>query len=292
MGGFDEIRFEWDKADKSKDYLKTQVKKIKLNTRLDGLKPGTFFQEKWAEWRKLWQEWQDKQKSYKTTSTKKDDDDDDEVDISKVDNVSDIGDGKPLYAHFEYEDWLMTSSRFEFWLLCVTFVKDCDDPDRVGVPKDHFAFYYNKYFGKHFVAQNYGQKDQDGVVAMFKDVIAQTDEGLLVSSRGDDVDNVDTFLKFTEERRRERQRRIDGGDETARLRFPAQQTAKDSAANWKAGGAPPPPPPIDAGDEGGHRGRDWGRDRGAYGGRDRRDYGAGRDAGKGKGKWGPGKGKR
>merc|ERR1719433_360582 len=34
-----------------------------------------------------------------------------------------------------------------------------------------------------------------------------------------DLENPDMFVKLTEENRRERQRRIDAGDETARLKF-------------------------------------------------------------------------
>merc|ERR1712070_1220253 len=48
---------------------------------------------------------------------------------------------------------------------------------------------------------------------------------------------IESFVKMTEEHRRERQRRIDAGDETARLKF--QRTTPAAAQRPAQGGAVP-----------------------------------------------------
>ena len=49
-----------------------------------------------------------------------------------------------------------------------------------------------------------------------------------------ELDNLDVFVKLTEESRRERQRRLDAGDETARLKlaFPEPRPAFPQVA-WR-----------------------------------------------------------
>merc|ERR1712000_504837 len=72
----------------------------------------------------------------------------DGVDIFGIEEVSDIGDGSPLFKMFGFEDWAMLGLRFESHLLSHAFTKDADDPDRKGVHLDHLGFYYQKYFKK------------------------------------------------------------------------------------------------------------------------------------------------
>merc|ERR1719253_392235 len=94
--GFDDIRYEWLKGEKAKDYLQAIVKKYKLSTKIEDLKPGTAFQEKYSEWKKKYQGWQDKQKSWKASQKKEkkeDEDDDDEIDVSKPEDIADVGQG-------------------------------------------------------------------------------------------------------------------------------------------------------------------------------------------------------
>lgn len=221
--GFDEIRYEWSKADKAAEYMKARVKTMKLNIRLDSLKPGQFFKDKTAEFRKSFQEWQDKQKSWKQSSKK--DDDDDEADLDTVDNVLDAGNGIPLFANFAYEDWTMLQTRFEFWALTVSFIKDLDDPDRPGVPYKDILFYYSRYFNKQISPKQFAAKDLDEVLNMIKDTVALNADKLLVASL-DDNESIIKFVKLTESVRRARQRRIDGGDETARLVFPPPEVQR------------------------------------------------------------------
>merc|ERR1719221_506178 len=57
----------------------------------------------------------------------------------------------------------------------------------------------------------------------------------------EEVEDLATFLKMTEEQRRERQRRIDAGDETARLKFsPLALSAAPSAPKTASQAAPAP----------------------------------------------------
>merc|ERR1712113_1073884 len=67
--------------------------------------------------------------------------DEDEVDVLTV-NVDDIGNGKPLFANFEYEDWTLLGLRYEFHLLLHAFRRDVDDVDRQSFHESHLDFYY------------------------------------------------------------------------------------------------------------------------------------------------------
>lgn len=67
---------------------------------------------------------------------------------------------------------------------------------------------------------------------MIKDTVS-TKDGLVVSTLSDDLESLEIFLKLTEEHRRERQRRIDAGDETARLKFQPPPESKPVAPKPK-----------------------------------------------------------
>lgn len=152
------------------------------------------------------------------------------MDIYAQENINDVGDGIPLYAEFSGEDWMFARLRFEFGMLTWSFKKDIDDPDRVGIPMDHVGFYFQKYFGKGLNTKQFGASDTTELLMLIKDT-AGVKDNLLVSQLTDDVDNLDIFVKLTEEARRERCRRIEAGDETARLKFtaPKEQPAKPAA---------------------------------------------------------------
>merc|ERR1712174_57187 len=89
----------------------------------------------------------------------------------------------------------------------------------------------------------YGAASESDVYALIKDTVTSKDT-LLISQRPEEEDDLDIFVKLTEENRRERQRRIDAGDETARLKFsplaiqqPAAAKAVGSVAAAVAGGS-------------------------------------------------------
>ena len=43
-----------------------------------------------------------------------------------------------------WEDWTLLSLRYELHLLTHAFPKDSEDPERVAVPLEHLAFYYQQ----------------------------------------------------------------------------------------------------------------------------------------------------
>merc|ERR1719442_158301 len=109
-----------------------------MTQRVEDLKPGDAFKEahpKWQksmqEWRKLASDWKDagkrkallakraeakkKEAEEKGDEAPKEDPqiDMDELDVFAVENVSDVGNGEPLFANFAFEDWLLLSTRYE-----------------------------------------------------------------------------------------------------------------------------------------------------------------------------------
>jgi hypothetical protein len=243
--GFDDIVYEWDKGAKAEEYLKTWVKNKKLTTRIEDIKPGKVFREKVTEFTKLTKEWTDKLTAFKAAGAKKpakkSEEEGDDIDIFSVADVLDVGKGVPLFDQFTFEDWMLMKLRFDFCLLILSFKTDANDPDRAGIPLDHLTFYYQKYYSKPINFKNYGVADTKELITLIKDTVS-IKEGLVVSTLSDDLDNLDIFLKLTEEHRRERQRRIDAGDETARLKFvaPAENKPAPKAAAAPGGGATKP----------------------------------------------------
>merc|ERR1712039_317239 len=69
--GFDEMRYEWQGATESTDYLRKWVLDKKLNSRIEDLTPGDWFKEKHTEWIKSFADWQAKQKAYKNSPAAK-----------------------------------------------------------------------------------------------------------------------------------------------------------------------------------------------------------------------------
>jgi len=236
--GFDDISYEWEDAAKSAAYLQNWVLNKKLTTRIDDIKPGQFFKDKAVEFEKAYKEWQTKQKATKKPAKKATEEEEGkEVDIFSVVDINDV-EGVPLYDKFVFEDWELVKLRFEYCMLVLSFKKDCDDPDRVGIPVDHVSFYYSKYFKKPINLKSYGVSAESELFALLKDVVS-TKDGLLISQLSDDLENCDIFVKLTEEHRRERQRRIDAGDETARLKFtpppkPVEKPVEKPEAKAKA----------------------------------------------------------
>jgi len=123
---------------------------------------------------------------------------------------------------------MLMQMRFDFAALIWAFRKDTDDEDRTGIPMDHLAFYFNRYFKKSINPKNFGVADVPAMFAFIKDTVAIEDK-LLTCKLQDDLDNFDIFVKLTEEGRRERSRRIEAGDETARLKFVQASAAKPAA---------------------------------------------------------------
>merc|ERR1712039_533020 len=107
----------------------------------------------------------------------------------------------------------------------------------------HLAFYYNKYYRKTLNAKYFGVNTNLELCTLVKDTVKFSENPqVLTSVMGEEPENFDMFVRLTEEHRRERQRRIDAGDETAKLKFSplaaqAAQTAKASSSAATTGAA-------------------------------------------------------
>merc|ERR1712151_865997 len=70
------------------------------------------------------------------------------IDVFAVKDLTDIGDGEPLYGNFKFEDWTLLELRVTLHLLVRAFKKDVADPDREQFREGHLQFYYERYFEK------------------------------------------------------------------------------------------------------------------------------------------------
>mmetsp|Transcript_43048 Transcript_43048/g.77141 ORF Transcript_43048/g.77141 Transcript_43048/m.77141 type:complete len:822 (-) Transcript_43048:111-2576(-) len=217
--GFDEIKFIWQKEPASKEYLRKWVLETKLTTRIEDLQPSQDFKDKFAAWQKSYSELQGKQKAWRAAGSKKSKEGS-APDIFSVEDINDIGGGEPLYSSFEAEDWALLQLRWEMYLLQDSFKKDVNDADRVAIPEAHVGFYYGKYFKKQINTKQFGVTEVADLVKLVKDTVAiSEDTKMFATILEEEVESLDMFVKLTEDSRKERQRRIDAGDETARLKF-------------------------------------------------------------------------
>merc|ERR1712151_1286386 len=116
----------------------------------------------------------------------------------------------------------LLSLRYELFLLVQAYRKDVDDEERIGIHETNLAYYFNKYYHKNLNPKDYGKEANQGLVDFVKDAVTLDKEtNVLKSDMEPEQDSLDIFVKLTEESRRERQRRVDAGDETARLKFNA-----------------------------------------------------------------------
>jgi len=229
--GFDEIKFEWQNEAKSGDYLNTWRKQKKISSRMDHLQVGEWFKTTSVAFQKQIDEWQAKQKAKPKSAAKpkkaegedaEEEESKPDVDIFEVKDVCDIGNGVALFSEFAFEDWTILSLRAELFLLMEGFKKDANDDERVGIHESLFQHYYNKYFKRGFNPKLYGKDNLKEVISDFVKDTVKIDEtnGVLGCSLAEDADrDISYFLKLQEESRRERQRRIDAGDDSVRIDF-------------------------------------------------------------------------
>jgi len=153
--------------------------------------------------------------------------DKEDMDIFGVEDVCDVKDGQgtPLFCAFAFEDWALLSLRFELHLLVHSFRADCGDPERTGIHPEHLSFYYQKYYKKALNTKNYGVETVEDLIALVNDTVIQNRSKVVESQVTDDLETNEIFVKLTEEARRDRQRRIDAGDDSAVLKFLRPQQA-------------------------------------------------------------------
>lgn len=280
--GFEEIKLEWSKADKCKEHVQQWISARKLTSRVEDIMPSDWFAGKWKDWQKVQQSWHGKQNNYKVAQAKKVTDlaakeakrkareaakekgetveeeeekaeeedagskvDTETLDVFGVEDVLDIGGGEPIFANFGFEDWTMASLRYELHTLTHAFKRDVNDPERVGMFIDHLPFYYNKYYKKALNPKFFGVETLPELLDFVHDtVVLNPKNKVLESQLPDDLESVGIFTMLTEEARRDRNRRVDMGDESARLKMVAPQQAVIATPALQAAGVRPPMPGI------------------------------------------------
>mmetsp|Transcript_6185 Transcript_6185/g.14367 ORF Transcript_6185/g.14367 Transcript_6185/m.14367 type:complete len:811 (+) Transcript_6185:154-2586(+) len=126
--------------------------------------------------------------------------------------------GDPLYAKFEHEDWTLLSLRYEVHLLLHAFRRDVNDPTRPTFHKSHLPFYYQRYYGKVLSPKSFNVWSLDKVLEWIEDTVEVTASGTLEADLEEDTP-LECFVRLAEEHRRERQLRVDMGDDSAYLKF-------------------------------------------------------------------------
>jgi len=152
-------------------------------------------------------------------------------DAFRVEDVCQLeASSKPLFASFEFEDWALLGLRFELHLLAHAFRHDCPDPERGGIPPEHLAFYYSRYYRKLLVPKNYGMETTQDLLELVSDTVVvglrtRVVESLLAA----ELESNGIFVKLAEEDRRRRQLRADAGQAAARLSFPTRPATATGA---------------------------------------------------------------
>jgi len=145
------------------------------------------------------------------------------VDIFGVDDISDVGNGMPLFNEFGQEDWTMMALRYELHLLAHAFRRDAADPDRPGIHVDHIAFYYQKYYKRSLVLKDYGVETFQQLVDLVHDTVYMSSKSVLVTLIDEDLESPAVFAKLVEEARRFRQFQLALGKEEAALKLAPSQ---------------------------------------------------------------------
>lgn len=69
--GFDEVRTDWAKGTKAKEFLTQWILQRKLTTRVEDIKPSPWFNQKWGEWQRTVQGWHAKQAQWRSIEVKR-----------------------------------------------------------------------------------------------------------------------------------------------------------------------------------------------------------------------------
>jgi len=155
-------------------------------------------------------------------------------DVFAVEDINDMCNGEPLFANFAFEDWALMGLRFELHLLVRSFRHDVEDLDRPGMTEEHVPFYYYRYYRKHLNVKFFGRDTTNDLTGLVKDTVEFNDNVLATKLEEASFDHPQ-FVRLTEEARRDRFRRIEAGDDSAKLRFNIMATPSDMG---KGGGGP------------------------------------------------------
>lgn len=113
------------------------------------------------------------------------------------------------------------------------------DPERVVFHESHVGFYYKKYFKKDLSMKYYNCSNLTELLNLIPDIIEVNSNKTLGGLLSDDSP-MDNFVRLTEESRRERQKLIDAGDESAVLKFSQRQVSQDQRGGKGAQGGKGP----------------------------------------------------
>eukprot|EP00746_Dinoflagellata_sp_MGD_P166365 gnl/MRDRNA2_/MRDRNA2_96194_c0_seq1.p1 gnl/MRDRNA2_/MRDRNA2_96194_c0~~gnl/MRDRNA2_/MRDRNA2_96194_c0_seq1.p1 ORF type:complete len:816 (+),score=233.30 gnl/MRDRNA2_/MRDRNA2_96194_c0_seq1:84-2531(+) len=222
--GWSDIKFLWSNRSACEKKLKDWSRNKKSTERVDDIVPSDWFKEKLEEWTK---QREDLKKLHKEFQSKNEKPSKAEPDLSSCTDINDAtGSGEPLYSKFEMEDWALLNLRFEVHLLIHAFTHDVNDEDRPGIHVEYFDFYYQKYYKRGFTLSYFGCKEFQEMLDLIKGTASIDEEKKVLNSELSGEDGMEELVKATEEARRERARRIDAGDETARLQFKVPTGAK------------------------------------------------------------------
>ncbi len=153
----------------------------------------------------------------------------DRVDLAGITDVHNA-DGKstPIYRHFKYEDWVILSFRVELHLLVASFLHDIAAPDHMGIPSGHVEQLFTLYFKTNLDLGKLGAETLAKGLEILQAPMELLDGKELRSELPMET-ALEEFVKGTEEYRRARIRRVEAGDESAKLSFPRLQKARAPA---------------------------------------------------------------
>ncbi|CAE7222737.1 DDB1B [Symbiodinium microadriaticum] len=203
--------------------------------------PGPAFQAEWAKWQKQLREWRQAYDEWRQVLQQLQEWDEKEskgiqlpsidpnFDVFGVENILDIGEGEPLFGNFEYEDWLLLSTRVELHLLVHHFR---DDTGGAVLDESNLAHYYKCYFKKNFKPEDFAVKTAEEVILLVEDSVCI--ENALLEHKLPENTSWLHFLKSTEQLRRERMQALEAGDETVTLSFPGAEKEREAARKKQA----------------------------------------------------------
>merc|ERR1719189_41202 len=113
----------------------------------------------------------------------------------------------------------MLSLRFELHLLVYCFKMDVNDAERPSFHESHLPFYYYKYFKKQLNVKQFGVESNAELVKLIEDTVEVAQKNAIVEAQLSEDTPLESFIRLTEDHRRERLNRVDAGDEAAALKL-------------------------------------------------------------------------
>jgi len=207
--GFDEIVFSETEAE-DRELLTKYIENRKLTERLQPT-ASQEFRHKWENFTKDILIWMKQRRGLDMTGIEEKEYTDDVLTI----NVFNGGvNGKPIFAFFSEEDWLILQIRFQYALMVHWF---CQQYDRVGFHIKHFEYYYQRYFSKATKPQDFDKETVEEVILAYVPEL-EISKNMVSLREGVDLEPL-AILRQVEIQRRDRAFRVEAGDEMAAVSF-------------------------------------------------------------------------